>query len=123
MKIIIYRIIGISKLAYINFLDDEFAAWCQPIAKAFFLPKRVLITNTQLYNWFVSNYENRTALPFLKENANYIEAGIVAPNRYFDLLKAKLREETSLSGIYPSVLIKQIKKAHYDKINAQQENS
>lgn len=123
MEVTIYKIIGITKLAYINYVDEQFNDWCGPIAKAQFLPKRVLVTNTQLYSWFIENYEKRTVVPFLADNASYIEAGVVSPKHYFDLFKSHHLDSDGIYSIYPSVLIRKIRTSHYEKINANQENS
>lgn len=123
MKVNINRILGVSKLEYINFVDMQFSDWCQPIAKTHFVPNRELTTNTQLYNWFIENFDKRVVMPFLNDTAVYIEAGIVSPAHYLALFNDQLLAASGIYSIYPSVLIKQIKTTHYEKINAQQENS
>lgn len=123
MKVKIHRILGVTILEYINFVDAQFSDWCQPIAKTHFVPNRVLTANTQLYNWFIENFDKRVVMPFLNDTATYIEAGIVSPAHYLALFNDQLLTASGIYNIYPSVLIKQIKTAHYEKINAQQENS
>lgn len=118
MKVQIQKILGTSKLSYINFVDEQFSDWCTPIANSFLIPHRALVTNTQLYNWFINNWETRVVYPFLTANSTYITAGVVAPRDYQILFNDEIEKDSGIYHIYPSVIIKQIKQQHYAKINA-----
>lgn len=123
MKVNIHQILDITKLDYINFVDAQFNDWCSVIAKTHFVPNRTLYTNVQLYNWFLANFNKRVVVPFIKDNTTYIEAGVQASDIYKQLFTDQLLSTSGIYSIYPSVLIKKIRKSHYEKINAQSQNS
>ena len=122
MKVEIYKILGMSKLAYADFVNKQFNDWCMPVANSHYLPQRELLINQQLYNWFITNWDKRIVIPFLIENEMYIMAGVVAPEHYQILFNYLIEATTSIYHIYPSVIIKKIKKAHYDKISVNKQN-
>ena len=122
MKVEIQKILGMSKLDYVDFVDEQFHDWCYPISRTHFIPRRVLLVNSQLYHWFLENWDKRVVIPFLNANADFIKAGIVSPEHYQILFNDAIESDSGIYYIYPSVLIKNIQKLHYEKLNAQQEN-
>lgn len=122
MKVVIYKVLGLTKLGYINYVDRQFNDWCGPIAAAYYLPLRELTANVQLYNWFMANFNQRVITPFLKDTETYIMAGVEAPDIYMDLFNENLLSETGIYSIYPSAIINNIKKHHNEKTIASKEN-
>ncbi|HCY83160.1 MAG TPA: hypothetical protein DHV22_16935 [Xanthomarina gelatinilytica] len=78
---------------------------------------RELQKNAALYNWFIKQWDKRIIETFLTENKVYIMAGVQDPKTYYDLFLDLLNTPYSLKRIYPSVLIKSIKKEHYKSLS------
>lgn len=115
MQILINKVLGLNKLDYINMVDGQFNAWCTGLSKSFYIPMRELQKNTVLHNWFINQWNTRIVHVFLKNNNDYISAGIEGPV-YLDLFIQLLNEPNSLLKTYPSAIVKKIKQQHYKSL-------
>ncbi|HZW63605.1 MAG TPA: hypothetical protein VFF15_08195 [Flavobacteriaceae bacterium] len=117
MKIQIHQILTLNKLQYLNFVNEQYNAWCKSLSDMFLIPARELQINRELYNWFLAKWDARVVTPFLKENEEFILAGIQGPV-YWDLFLNHVKSPYSMRNVFPGVLINNIKKQHYKKINS-----
>lgn len=109
----ISKLIGVSKLDFVNYQSQEYANWCVTYAQKNFIPSRLLDINEALFNWYCLNWDNKLKL-FLNENKDYIEAGVVDEDSYFRLFYDCVPK--SLLLVYPTTIIERIKKQHYETI-------
>ena len=122
MKVDIAYTLGYTRLDYINLVDESFNTWCIKIGKTFTIPLRALQVNAKLYNWFIANWERRIVNVFFSQNKEFINANIKAPDHYRDLFFKVKDSPNGINNIYPSVIIKQIKTEHYEKIKPKEES-
>lgn len=110
---IIAKLLGVSKLDFVNYQTQEFSIWCVMHAKKNFIPSRLLDTNEGLFNWYCGNWEVRLNT-FLDEHKDYIDAGVVNSDVYLDLFNDAV--PLALQKVYPTTLLEEIKKQHYETI-------
>lgn len=107
------KLIGVSKLDFVNYQSQEYADWCVAYAKKNFIPSRLLDTNEALFNWYCANWNNKLKL-FLNDHKDFIDAGVVDNDAYFHLFDDYVPK--ALLEIYPITLLERIKKHHYETI-------
>lgn len=117
MIIQINRILGINKLQYINFVDQQFNLWCLDLSTKHYVPMREFQKSPKLYNWFLAQWDSRVIATFITENNDFLKNGVEAPKVYFDFLINILNNQNGLKDSYPSIIVKSIKKEHYKSIN------
>lgn len=109
----IAKLLEVSKLDFVNYQTQEYSIWCVQYAQKNFIPSRLLDTNEGLFNWYCANWEVRLKA-FLDEHKDYIDAGVIDAEAYFDLFKDAV--PLALLEVYPTTLLEKIKKQHYETI-------
>ena len=115
MKIDITKVLGVTKLTYLNYRTEEFNLWCVNMAEIYVIPIRVLQESNKLYTWYCQNWDARIEGVFLVEVQDFIEQGVVAPEHYLSIFKDIVISPYGLKRIYPSTILKQLKQAYYEK--------
>lgn len=116
MKIDIYRVLGLSKLSYQNYVTNFYNIWCDHISGKIYVPAWELQKSTSLYNYFLTTWDEKVIIPFLKQNSEFLKAGIVDAKAYFDLFETHLLETNHFTNKYPSAITNKIKEDHYKTI-------
>lgn len=116
MKIDIYRVLGLSNLKYKNYVTNFFNVWCDHISGKIYVPAWELQKSTALYNYFLTTWDEKVVRPFLLQNIEYLKAGIVDTEVFFDLFENHLVETNHFTNKYPSAITNKIKENHYKTI-------
>lgn len=116
MQIHIYRVLGLTKLRYQNYVTNFYNIWCDHISGKIYVPAWELQKSTTLYNYFLNTWDNKVVRPFLINNQEYLSAGIENPKLYFDFFETHLVESNHFTNKYPSAITNTIKQNHYKTI-------
>lgn len=106
----ILDLLQMSYLQYDNYRDHYFNAYCQALAKQFYLPARRLSQNDYLLNYFYDMWQAHVEKAFLKHTEPY--AHLCEPKLMRDLLDEFAKELISgqRAEMYPKSILKEIRK-------------